>query len=62
MRRLNRLMSAHSLRHSTTPQVRGRDELGVIADRYTTSPAAATLPAPPPDHSELPVDRTLVSR
>lgn len=61
MRRLNRFMSAHSLRHST-PQARGRDELGVIADRYTTSPAAATLPAPPPDQTELPVDRTLVSR
>jgi len=54
-------MSAHSLH--LTPQARSREELGVIADRLTTGPAAAvTLPAPPPDHSDLPVDRTLVSR
>jgi hypothetical protein len=61
MRRLHRFMSAHSLH--LTPQARSREELGVIADRLTTGPAAAvTLPAPPPDHSDLPVDRTLVSR
>jgi len=61
MRRLSRFTSARRLQH-TTPHGRGWDELGVIADRYATSPATVTLPAPSPDRSELSEDRTLVSR
>jgi hypothetical protein len=44
MRRLSRF--AHHLQHPT-PQARGREELGVIADRYEPSPATAALPSAP---------------
>jgi hypothetical protein len=43
MRRLSRFLTTHSLQHST-PHGRCRDELGVIADRYTPVPAG-TAPA-----------------
>lgn len=61
MRRLSRFLNTHGLQHST-PHVRCREELGVIADRYAPGPATITLPAPSPDHSQVPLGRMLVSR
>jgi hypothetical protein len=46
MRRLSRTMSTHA-RHHWTPHGRSRDELGVIADRYTTTTATEAFAADP---------------